>query len=56
MTLFIPRIPTCHLCNKPVTLEAAKTDATGRTVHEGCYVLSVSSGRTTTSHESAKKD
>jgi hypothetical protein len=56
MTLFIPHIPTCHLCNKPVPLQAAKTDATGRTVHEGCYLLSVGSGRATTPRETAKKD
>ena len=35
-------LPICHLCEKPVKLETAKTDELGRTVHEGCYVLHVS--------------
>jgi hypothetical protein len=31
--------PFCHICNKPVALEIAKTDEMGRAVHEGCYFL-----------------
>jgi hypothetical protein len=35
-------LPTiCHLCNKPVTLELARADEKGRTVHEGCFFLKV---------------
>jgi hypothetical protein len=34
-------LPTCHICNKPVKLEMAKTDESGRAVHEGCYLLKV---------------
>jgi hypothetical protein len=33
--------PACHICNKPVPLELAKTDELGRTVHEGCYLLAI---------------
>ncbi len=29
----------CHICDKPVSLEDAKTDDGGHTVHEDCYVL-----------------
>lgn len=29
----------CSICHKPVALEIAKTDDTGRAVHEECYVL-----------------
>ncbi len=32
---------TCRICKKPVKLEFAKTDELGRTVHEGCYLLTV---------------
>jgi hypothetical protein len=34
-------LPTCHICNKPVTLDSAKADELGRTVHEGCYLLAI---------------
>jgi hypothetical protein len=37
--------PTCHICNKPVKLENAKTDESGRIVHEGCYLLTVMAKR-----------
>jgi hypothetical protein len=37
----VSHLPFCHICNKPVKLEFAKTDETGRTVHEGCYLLKV---------------
>lgn len=32
-------LPLCHICNKPVKLENAKTDDHGKTVHEVCYVM-----------------
>ncbi len=32
-------ISACAICNKPVSLETAKADEDGRTVHEQCYVL-----------------
>jgi hypothetical protein len=38
-------LPTCNICNKPVTLETSKTDEHGKAVHEGCYVLKVSEKR-----------
>lgn len=34
-------LPTCHICNKPVKLETAKTDESGRAVHSGCYLLKI---------------
>jgi hypothetical protein len=34
-------LPFCHICNKPVRLEFAKTDEAGQTVHEGCYLLKI---------------
>jgi hypothetical protein len=36
----------CSICNKPIKLEAAKTDESGRAVHEGCYLLKISGKRT----------
>jgi len=35
----LPSTPLCHICNKPVPLETAKTDDSGYPVHEDCYVL-----------------
>lgn len=32
-------VPACAICDKPVSLETAKFDEDGRTVHEQCYVL-----------------
>jgi hypothetical protein len=32
------RLPKCRICNKPVELETAKTDESGKAVHEDCYV------------------
>lgn len=32
-------VPACAICDKPVSLEAAKSDEEGRVVHEQCYVL-----------------
>src|SRR5215471_21093394 len=31
-------VPTCSLCDKPVSLEECKTDGDGRAVHERCYI------------------
>jgi hypothetical protein len=31
----------CSICNKPVDLETAKTDADGKTVHGECYVAAM---------------
>jgi hypothetical protein len=33
------RFPLCSLCNEPVDLQTAKTDADGQAMHEDCYVL-----------------
>ena len=30
---------TCSLCNKPVSLDTAKTNEAGLPVHEECYVV-----------------
>lgn len=35
--------PLCVVCNQPVTLEMAKTDETGRAVHDECYLQRVGS-------------
>jgi hypothetical protein len=29
----------CYICNKPIKLEEAKTDANGRAIHEECCVV-----------------
>jgi hypothetical protein len=42
MTVPVSHVPRCHICKKLVTLELAKTDEEGRTVHEGCYLLKLS--------------
>jgi len=39
--------PTCSICNKPVKLETSKVDELGKTVHEGCYLLKISSKKAT---------
>jgi hypothetical protein len=31
----------CCLCDKPVPLEASKTDESGKAVHEECYLLRI---------------
>jgi len=41
MSTPVSHVPRCHLCNKLVPLEFAKTDENGRTVHEGCYLLKI---------------
>ena len=33
------QLARCSLCDKPVILEASKTDDGGKAVHEECYVL-----------------
>ncbi|MCU1304474.1 MAG: hypothetical protein JWQ87_4758 [Candidatus Sulfotelmatobacter sp.] len=41
MTTPVSYLPFCHICNKPVNLDFAKTDEAGKTVHEGCYLLTL---------------
>ena len=36
-----PELARCSLCDKPVPLEASKTDERGKAVHEECYVLNL---------------
>jgi hypothetical protein len=36
-----PAALVCRICDKPVTLETAKTDGAGNAVHEECYALKV---------------
>jgi hypothetical protein len=31
----------CRLCDKPLALEACKTDESGQAVHEECYLLKI---------------
>jgi hypothetical protein len=38
-------LPICSICNKPVSLETATADEQEKTVHEGCYLLRLSSMR-----------
>jgi hypothetical protein len=35
--------PVCHLCNEPVEINTAKTDADGKAIHEDCYIKSLNS-------------
>lgn len=51
MTAPVSYFPKCSICNKPVTLETAKTNELGRAVHEECYVLKVCAKRT---HQKAR--
>jgi hypothetical protein len=37
-----PVTPLCSICQKPVSLEACKTDHEGQAVHEGCYASRLS--------------
>jgi hypothetical protein len=32
------KVPLCAVCRKPVDLKTAKTDDSGKAVHEECYV------------------
>jgi len=47
MTAHVSYLPFCHICNKPVNLDFAKTDEAGHTVHEGCYLLKINPHPTT---------
>jgi hypothetical protein len=38
----------CGLCGKSVSLEMAKADECGRTIHEECYALKLELQRVTT--------
>ena len=31
--------PICSICNKPVSLNSAKTDEDGTAIHEACYLV-----------------
>ena len=46
-----PQLARCSLCDKPVTLEASKTDEGGQAVHEECYVLNLRLKRPTRKDE-----
>ena len=37
----IEHLPLCAVCDRPVVLEAAKTDEQGQAIHEDCYVVKV---------------
>lgn len=34
-------VPACAICSQAVSLETAKIDEDGQTVHEQCYVLKI---------------
>jgi hypothetical protein len=38
----IRHITACHICQQPVELATAKADENGKSVHEECYVATVS--------------
>lgn len=38
----------CSICEKPVSLESAKADEYGRTIHEECYALKMKLKQATT--------
>lgn len=35
--LFSFQAPICSICDKPVSLDGAKTDEDGNAIHEACY-------------------
>ncbi|PYX48693.1 MAG: hypothetical protein DMG79_11230 [Acidobacteria bacterium] len=37
----IAKLPSCPVCRKPVRLESAKEDESGRAIHEGCYLIAL---------------
>jgi len=37
----MPLLLICSICHKAVKLETTKTDASGRAVHEECYVQAI---------------
>ncbi len=40
LTMQLPKPKlNCSICDKPVTLETAKTDEVGRAAHDECYLL-----------------
>jgi hypothetical protein len=47
-------LPTCHICKKPVELEPAKTDESGRAVHSGCYCSRSTAKRLRLRHDRGK--
>jgi hypothetical protein len=38
MTLPLPTVAVCSICNQPIRLEACKSDENGKPVHEECYL------------------
>jgi hypothetical protein len=43
-----PQSVRCSICDKPVSLESAKADEYGRTIHEECYALKMKLKQATT--------
>jgi hypothetical protein len=37
--------PLCSVCNKPVSLDNAKTDEDGAAIHEACYLVKIGVGK-----------
>ena len=46
--LVASEVARCCLCDKPVPLEASKTDESGKAVHEECYLLKIRLRETST--------
>jgi hypothetical protein len=42
------QIVRCSICEQPVSLESAKADEYGRTIHEECYALKMKLKQATT--------
>jgi hypothetical protein len=42
------QIVRCSICERPVSLESAKADEYGRTIHEECYALKMKLKQATT--------
>lgn len=42
------QVVRCSICEQPVSLESAKTDEYGRTIHEECYALKMKLKQATT--------
>jgi hypothetical protein len=42
------QVVLCSICEKPVSLESAKADEYGRTIHEDCYALKMKLKQATT--------
>jgi len=42
------QVVLCSICEQPVSLESAKADEYGRTIHEECYALKMKLKQATT--------